>query len=72
MPKDNAVGMEANGLSGVLSEGVEPRCFYGHLCEDGNFTASGELELSGDYEKKQFSFKCTISGRMLFTPLISD
>ena len=43
--------MEANGLSGVLSDKAAPRCFYGHLCEDGSFTASGELELSGDYEK---------------------
>jgi len=43
--------MEANGLSGVLSDKAEPRCFYGHLCEDGSFTASGELELSGDYKK---------------------
>ena len=47
----DAAGMEANGLSGVLSEGVEPRCFYGHLYQDGSFTASGELEHSGDYEK---------------------
>ena len=47
----DAAGMEANGLSGVLSDEAVPRCFYGHLCEDGSFTASGELELSGDYEK---------------------
>ena len=47
----DADGMEANGLSGVLSVEAVPRCFYGHLCEDGSFTASGELELSGDYEK---------------------
>ena len=47
----DAVGMEANGLSGVLSDEAAPRCFYGHLYEDGSFTASGELELSGDYEK---------------------
>ena len=47
----DAAGMEANGLSGILSEKAAPRCFYGHLCEDGSFTASGELELSGDYEK---------------------
>jgi len=47
----DAAGMEANGLSGVLSDKAAPRCFYGHLCEDGSFTASGELELSGDYEK---------------------
>ena len=47
----DAAGMEANGLSGILSEKAVPRCFYGHLCEDGSFTASGELELSGDYEK---------------------
>lgn len=47
----DADGMEANGLSGVLSDEAVPRCFYGHLCEDGSFTASGELELSGDYEK---------------------
>ncbi len=47
----DAAGMEANGLSGILSDEAAPRCFYGHLCEDGSFTASGELELSGDYEK---------------------
>ena len=47
----DAEGMEANGLSGVLSDKAAPRCFYGHLYEDGSFTASGELELSGDYEK---------------------
>ena len=47
----DAAGMEANGLSGVLSDEAVPRCFYGHLYEDGSFTASGELELSGDYEK---------------------
>ena len=47
----DAAGMEANGLSGVLSDEATPRCFYGHLYEDGSFTASGELELSGDYEK---------------------
>ena len=47
----DADGMEANGLSGVLSDEAAPRCFYGHLYEDGSFTASGELELSGDYEK---------------------
>lgn len=67
----DADGMEANGLSGVLSDQATPRCFCGHLYEDGSFTASGELELSGDY-KKQFSFKCTISGRTLFTLLILD
>jgi len=44
-------GMEANGLSGALSDEVEPRCFYGHLYEDGSFIASGELELSCVYEK---------------------
>ena len=43
--------MEANGLYGVLSEGVDPRCFYGHLYQDGSFIASGESEFSGDYEK---------------------
>ena len=43
--------MEANGLSGALSDEVESRCFYGHLYEDGSFIASGELELSDDYEK---------------------
>ena len=47
----DAAEMEANGLSGILSDEAAPRCFYGHLCEDGSFTASGELELSGDYEK---------------------
>ena len=35
----DAAGMEANGLSGVLSDEAAPRCFYGHLCEDGSFTA---------------------------------
>ena len=44
-------GMEQHGLSGVLSEAAMPRCFYGHLYEDGSFIASGELEISGDYEK---------------------
>ena len=47
----DADGMEANGLSGILSVEAVSRCFYGHLCEDGSFTASGELELTGDYEK---------------------
>ena len=47
----DADGMETNGLSGVLSDEATPRCFYGHLYEDGSFTASGELELSGNYEK---------------------
>ena len=47
----DADGMEANGLSGVLSEKADPRCFYGHLYEDGSFVASGELEFSSDYEK---------------------
>ena len=47
----DADGMEANGLSGVLSEDVMPRCFYGHLYQDGSFVASGELEFSGDYKK---------------------
>ena len=46
-----AAEMEAYGLSGVLSEGVDPRCFYGHLYQDGSFIASGESEFSGDYEK---------------------
>ena len=44
-------GMEEHGLSDVLSEEAMPRCFYGHLYGDGSFTASGELEISGDYEK---------------------
>ena len=43
--------MKENGLSGVLSEEAMHRCFYGHLYQDGSFVASGELELSGDYEK---------------------
>ena len=47
----DSAGMEANGLSCVLSDEAAPRCFYGHLYEDGSFTASGELELSDDYEK---------------------
>ena len=47
----DAEGMKENGLSGVLSEKAMPRCFYGHLYQDGSFVASGELELSGDYEK---------------------
>ena len=47
----DADGMEANGLSGVLSDEAAPRCFYGHLYEDGSFVASGELEFSGEYEK---------------------
>ena len=47
----DAAGMDAHGLSGVLSVEAVPRCFYGHLYDDGSFTASGELELSGDYEK---------------------
>ena len=47
----DAEGMEANGLSGVLREDVTPRCFYGHIYQDMSFVASGELELSGDYEK---------------------
>ena len=47
----DAAGMEANGLSGVLSDEAAPRCFYGHLYEDESFVASGELEFSSDYEK---------------------
>ena len=47
----DADGMDANGLSGVLSQKATPRCFYGHLYEDGSFVASGELEFSSDYEK---------------------
>ena len=47
----DAAEMDANGLSGVLSEKAVPRCFYGHLYEDGSFAASGELEISGDYQK---------------------
>lgn len=47
----DAEGMKENGLSGVLSEKAMPLCFYGHLYQDGSFVASGELELSGDYEK---------------------
>ena len=47
----DADGMEANGLSGILSDKAAPRCFYGHLYEDGSFIASGELELSDEYEK---------------------
>lgn len=47
----DAEGMEEHGLSGVLSEEAMPRCFNGHLYEDGSFIASGELELSRDYEK---------------------
>ena len=48
----DAEGMKENGLSGVLSEEAMPRCFYGHLYQDGSFIASGELEFSVDYEKK--------------------
>ena len=47
----DAEGMQTNGLSGVLSENAVPRCFYGHLYQDGSFVASGELSLSGDFEK---------------------
>ncbi len=47
----DAAGMEEKGLSGVLSEEAMPRCFYGHLYQDGSFIASGELEFSRDYEK---------------------
>lgn len=47
----DAEGMKENGLSGVLSEEAIPRCFYGHLYQDGSFVASGELEFSVDYEK---------------------
>ena len=47
----DAAGMKANGLSGVLSDEAVPRCFYGHLYQDESFVASGELELSGEYEK---------------------
>ena len=47
----DAEGMKENGLSGVLSEEAMPRCFYGHLYQDGSFVASGELEFSADYEK---------------------
>ena len=47
----DADGMEANGLSGILSDEAVPRCFYGHLYQDESFVASGELEFSGDYKK---------------------
>ena len=46
----DAEEMEEHGLSGVLNEDVVPRCFYGHLFQDGSFVASGELEFTGDYE----------------------
>lgn len=48
---NDTAGMESNGLSCVLSPEIAPRCFYGYLYEDGSFVASGELELSGAYEK---------------------
>ena len=44
-------GMEASGLSGVLSENAMPCCLYGHLYQDGSFVASGELEISDGYQK---------------------
>lgn len=47
----NEQEMAAHGLSSVLSEGTTPRCFYGNLYSEGSFVASGELTLSGDYEK---------------------
>lgn len=42
----DAEGMKEYGLSGVLNEDAIPRCFYGHLFQDGSFVASGELEIS--------------------------
>lgn len=42
----DAEGMKEYGLSGVLNEDVIPRCFYGHLFQDGSFVAYGELEIS--------------------------
>ena len=67
----DAAGMEANGLSGVLSDEAAPRCFMDI------YVKTEALLLQENWSspmptKKQFSFKCTISGRMLFTLLISD
>ena len=63
-------GMEQHGLSGVLSEAAMPRCFYGHLYEDGSFIASGELEISGDYEKTvQFQMNNIKKDAFYDTPL---
>ena len=42
--------MEAYGLTGILSREASPRSFYGHVFQDGSFVASGELQLSGEYE----------------------
>ena len=66
----DAEGMEEHGLSGVLSEAAIPRCFYGHLYQDGSFIASGELEFSGDYEKTvQFQMHNIKKNAFYDTPL---
>ena len=48
---NNESEMKEHGLTYVLSPEAITRCFYGHLFEDGSFTAEGELVLSGDYER---------------------
>ena len=66
----DAEGMEEHGLSGVLSDEAVPRCFYGHLYQDGSFIASGELEFSGDYEKTvQFQMHNIKKNAFYDTPL---
>lgn len=47
----DAEGMGKRGLSGILQEGTIPRCFYGHIYQDGSFVAYGELKFSENYEK---------------------
>lgn len=47
----DAEGMAVHGLSGILKEAVMPRCFYGHLFQDGSFVAYGELDFSESYGK---------------------
>lgn len=47
--EQDAEGMAAHGLSGILKEAVMPRCFYGHLFQDGSFVAYGELDFSESY-----------------------
>ena len=57
----NGVGMEANGLSGVLSDEAVPRCFYGHL-----HGASHGLAQEGVWDG--IEFKLVAADKLNFKP----
>lgn len=62
--------MEAYGLTGILSQGSSPICFYGHIFQDGSFVASGELQLSGDYDMTvQFQMRNIMKDAFYTVPL---